>query len=125
MAQPIDDRLQGAPYRLIGESKTVGRNDDPGGQGIGSLLPEQHGANLAQRHGVAGEIADGIERGRLGHHAGDGDAAMSRPQAVNPAEARGYAYRAAGVSTQSNIDQAAGDGGSGAARRAARYAVRR
>ena len=65
MAQPIDDRLQGAPYRLVGEGKTVDRNDDPGGQGIGSLLSEQDGADPAESHRVAGEIADGIEQGRL------------------------------------------------------------
>ena len=88
-------------------------------------LAEQHRGDAGEGRGVAREPAGRVGARRLRQHAGEVEPAVGRADAVEAAEARRHAHRAAGVGAERGVAQPCGHRRGRARRGAAGHAVGR
>ena len=119
-------RLQRGGRLLVGQAEGVDcAMTSRVGSAVGIGSPSITAETRAKVCGVAGEPAGGVGAGRLRHHAGEVEPAVGRPDAVEAAEARRHAHRAAGVGAERGVAEPLGHRRGRARRRAAGHAIGR
>ncbi len=108
----VDTDLE-ALHRVAEVGDVVGHRHGRGG-GVARIGAGQQAQAQRQVLHVAGDQADGVERGRQRHGAGAADAAPGRLDGGDAAAGGRQAQRAAGVGAEAHRDGAIGDGAGGA-----------
>lgn len=123
--QTLDLRGHRLLHGGVREAERVGGHEQRVGQTVRHDLAEQDLADPREGRRVPGEPAAGVRTRRLDADPGKVDAAVRRPDAVEPAEARRHAHGAAGIGAQGEVAGARSHRGGRAAGRAAGHPVRR
>ena len=118
-------RLQGRRGPGVGEAERVDGDDEARGERRRYRLAQHHFRDTREGRRVAREPAGGVGARRLRQHSREIEPPVGGADAVEPAEARRHAHRAAGVGAERGVAEALRDGRGRAGGRAAGYAVGR